>query len=140
MAIDFSVLATEINTDPTGRGYAPHVASGATNVVADLLNEVLFTITITKGFVEREAFMVATDFSEVKSLGASERDVFNSLLGVDRMPGKTVNEISQFFGPTTASKVGLQATRTRNGSRGEELFGENVTVRPSDVALALGGP
>ena len=140
MPIDFAILATEINTDPTGRGYAPHVTSGATNVVAALLNEVLPTITITKGFVEREAFMVATDFDEVKSLGASERDVFGSLISSERVPGKTVQEISLFFGPATTSQGSLQATRTRNGSRAEQLFGENVIVRPSDVALALGDP
>ena len=140
MSIDFTILADEINTDPTGRGYAPHVASGATNVVAALLNDILLTITITKRLIVREAFMVATDFGEVKSLGASERDVFGSLMGFDNVPGKTVDEVSQFFGPMTTSKIGLQAVLTRNGSRVEELFGENVIVRPSDVALALGGP
>ena len=140
MSIDLALLANEINDDLTERGYAPHVASGATNRIADLLNEVLTSITITRGSVDREAFMVATDFDEVKSLGVSERDVFGSLISSERVPGKTVQEISLFFGPATTSRESLQGTRTRTGSRAEQLFGENVTVRPSDVALALGGP
>ena len=138
--IDHIALGLHIQADPNGRGYAVHVVSGATNVIAGLLNEVLTSIIITRSFVGREMFMVATDFNEVKSLGASERDIFGSLINSDRIPGKTVQEVSQFFGPTTTTQASLQSTRTRNGSEVEELFGENVKAIPKDVALALGGP
>lgn len=140
MGIDLTVLATEINTDPTGRGYAPHIVSGATNVIADLLNESLPSIVITRGSIERREFMIETDFNEVKSLGASERNVFGSLISSDAVPGKTVQEVSEFFGPATTTRTRLKNLETRDGSRGEELFGENVSVRSRDVALALGGP
>ena len=54
MSIDLALLADEINTDPTSRGYAPHVTSGATNGGAARLNDILLTITITKRFVVRK--------------------------------------------------------------------------------------
>ena len=44
--IDLAALKTEVNTDPTGLGYAPHVTSGAINRVADLLNEKLPSIQV----------------------------------------------------------------------------------------------
>lgn len=140
MVIDPTILGDHIQADPNGRGYAVHVASGATNVIASLLNESLPGITITRGSIERREFMVATDFNEVKALGASERDVFGSLIGSDIVPGKTVQEVSQFFGPVTTSRASLESLETRDGSEVEELFGENVRATSRDVAEALGGP
>ena len=139
MEIDHILLGQHIQDDPNARGYAVHVASGATNVIADLLNERLISIVITRGFIRREEFIVTTDFSEVKSLGASERDVFGSLISSEAIPGKTVQEISEFFAPATTSRASLKSLETRDGSEVEELFGENVRASSRDVALALGG-
>jgi len=141
MAIDLAILANEINTDPTSRGYAPHVTSGATNVIADLLNEVLIGIDVTPANIDRTDFFEAIDFGEVKSLGASERQVFSGLLSApDDIPNKSVQELSLYFGPATSSRPSLQAIGIRKGSRAEELFGVDVSVRSKDVAQALGGP
>lgn len=138
MDIDFNVLKTEIETDPTERGYSIHVTSGSDSEVAALLNERLSTITLPKNSLEQIEFVKFVDFGEVKTLGAAERETFVNLLSLESVPTKTVQEVSLFFGPTTASRAKLQNASVRNASRAEDLFGIETVVTHPDVAKALG--
>ena len=146
MAIDFAVLKTEINTDPTSRGYSPHVTSGATNVIADLLNEVLSTIAIQRAFLGANEVFEATDLAEFKALTLQERQMYNIIIDLDSGgsggipvgPGTNARAtLAALFPPGSTTRSNLVALVMRKGSRAEELFGVNVSVTSGDVARSL---
>ena len=144
MAIDLVVLKTEIETDPTSRGYALHVTSGATNVIADLLNEVLTSITIQRETLMPPEVWEAVDLTEFKVLSGQERQALGILLSLEpldvRAGSNSRTTLASLFPGGSTTRTNLLALVMRNGSRSEELFGENVIVRSEDITLARGGP
>ena len=142
MEIDHIVLGQHIQDDPNGRGYVVHVASGATNVIAVLLNEVLVSITIQRESVESVEVWEAVDLTEFKALSAQERQALGIILGllvIDVTVGSNSRTTLAAIFPAGPTRTKLIALVRRNGSEVEELFGENIRATPKDVALALGG-
>ena len=144
MVIDPIVLGQHIQDDPNVRGYAAHVISGATNVIAGLLNEVLVSITIQRETVKPSEVWEAVDLTEFKALSAQERQVLGILLGMETLsvgPGSNSRTTLAALFPTGSTTRGkLIALVQRKGSEVEDLFGENVRATSKDVTLALGGP
>ena len=136
MAIDPVALNDEILNGPLKTEIAPHVASGSDASIAKILNERRASISMTKPTITRNEFLLAVNMNDVKTLGATERDLFIRLIGSD-MPSKTAKELAQFF-PPGASQDNLDAATRREGSRIEERFGVGLTVQHLQIAEALG--
>ena len=137
MAIDPVVLNDEILNGPFKTEIAPHVTSGSDASIAKILNERRASITVTKPAISRDELLLAVDMNDVKTLGATERDLFVRLIGSD-MPSKTAQELAQFFPPGNASGVKLDAATRREGSRIEARFGIGLIVQHLQIAEALG--
>lgn len=150
MAIDLVALATEINTDPTGRGYAPHITSGNDGEIAILLNEVQAGINIQRSSLTSPEIFEATDLAEYRALTAQSRQMYQVVVtigsgaggpsggGIPVGPGTNARLIlAGLFPAGSTTRANLVALVMRTGSRGEELFGENVVVSSKDVAMAL---
>jgi hypothetical protein len=141
MAIDYAALATEINTDPRGYGYANPVNAGSDNGVADLLNQVRATITVFKGRQDPSDFLDCFVAAEVTALTQANRDLLTIILGVRTIDTAATNVrtlIGAIFGGATTTRANLLAKFSRLGSRAEELFGVSTVITDQDVARALG--
>ena len=138
MAIDPVALNDEIFNGPLKVEIAPHVASGSDASIAKILNERRASIVVPKPSISRDELLLAVDMSDVKTLGATERELFVRFLGGEGMPSKTAQELAQFFPPANASRVKLDAATRREGSRIEERFGIGLTIQHIQVAEALG--
>ena len=137
MAIDPVVLNDEILNGPFKDEIAPHVASGSDAAIAKILNQRRASIIVTKPSISRDELLLAVDMNDVKTLGATERDLFVRLIGSD-MPSKTAQELAQFFPPGNESGLKLDAATRREGSRIEERFGIGLTIQHIQIAEALG--
>ena len=138
MAIDPTALNDEILNGPFSAEIAPHVASGSDASIVKILTERRASIIVTKLSITQDELLLAVDLDHVKSLGATERDVFISLVGSETILGKTALELAQFFPVANSSRVTLDATTRREGSRIEERFGVGLTVQHLEIAEALG--
>ena len=137
MAIDPVELNDEILNGPFKTEIAPHVTSGSDSSIAKILNERRISIIITKLSISRDELLLAVDMNDVKTLGATERDLFIRLIGGD-MPSKTAQELAQFFPPGNTSGLTLDAATKRDGSAIEQRFGIGLSVHHLQVAEALG--
>ena len=135
--IDLVELNDEILNGPFKTEIAPHIASGSDASIAKILNERRSTILVSKPSISRDELLLAVDMNDVKTLGATERDLFVRLIGGD-MPSKTARELALFFPPANPSGVNLDAATRREGSRIEERFGIGATVQHLQIAEALG--
>ncbi|KKL59130.1 hypothetical protein LCGC14_2218440 [marine sediment metagenome] len=137
MTIDPVELNDEILNGPFKTEIAPHVASGSDASIAKILNERRASIIITKPSISRDELLLAVDMNDVKTLGATERDLFIRLIGGD-MPSKTAQELAQFFPPTNESGLRLDASTRREGSAIEQRFDIGLSVHHLQIAEALG--
>lgn len=139
--IDLIALQTEIFTDPTARGYAPHVAAGADSEIADLLN------APGAGAVQREIVASHEIFealapSEWAALSAAEKQRVQTILAMAQVNLRGANTraaLAVAFGAGTTTRTNLLALQTRPASRAEILFGAGVSIHHLDVAHALRG-
>ena len=138
MAIDPVALNDEILNGPFKDEIAPHVASGSDASIAKILNKRRASISVTKPAITRNEFLQAVNMNDVKTLGATERDIFVRLIAGEGMPSKTALELAEFFPPANPSRMNLDAATRREGSRIEERFGVGLTVQHLQVAESLG--
>ena len=137
MAIDPVALNDEIFNGPFKTEIAPHVASGSDASIAKILNERRTSIIVAKPSITRDELLLAVDMNAVKTLGATERDIFIRLIAGEGMPSKTAQELAQFF-PPGASRDDLDAATRREGSAIEDRFKVGLTVQHLQIAEALG--
>ena len=137
MAIDPVALNDEILNGPFKDEIAPHIVSGSDASIAKILNQKRASILISKPSITRDELLLSVDMNAVKTLGATERDLFVRLIGGD-MPSKTARELAQFFPPASPTRVNLDAATFREGSRTEERFGAGLTIQHLQIAEALG--
>jgi hypothetical protein len=138
--MDLTELKTELNTDPTGRGYAAHVATGSTSLLAALLNEVQVGLLINRSRLTGNEILSAIDTTEFVGIASEEKRAnVRMLVGMSEIDpfGPAAAIISSAFGGGSATVTALAAVRTRNGSRAEQLWGEGTSVSHFDVAHAL---
>ncbi len=139
MTINYSQLKTEIQTDPAALGYAPFIASGSDNAIADLLNAVgAFSINRTRiPAVEVVNAIVPTEWT---ALTADEKNRISFIVSAGEVDASAANTRSAFlaaFAGGTTTRANLVALQTRPGSRAEALFGSGTFVSADDVAKAL---
>ena len=137
MAIDPVELNDEILNGPFKAEIAPHITSGSDASIATILNQRRPGIIVDKPTITRDELLLAVNMNDVKTLGATERDILISFISVEGTPSKTVQELAQFF-PPGAGRDRLDATTRRDGSRIEQRFGIGATVHHLQIAEALG--
>jgi len=140
---DLAALANLINTDPNGRGYATHVASGNDKAIADLLNERIAAIQLTKSSITGDEFLDAIVEAEMSVLSESRQGWIRTFhlkdtINLQSTPVRQI--ISEIFPPGQVSRTNLIALATRDGSDMEDAFGVDVAAKNRDVAAALGRP
>lgn len=141
MAINYTALATEINTDPQALGYAPFVAAGNDVAIADALNLVRASIDIDRDTIEAYEVIDATVPAEWTALNAAEKQRYQTITGAGKINVKNANVRSSFlamFAAGTTTRANLAALQSRDGSRAEQLFGAGTSISITDVARALG--
>jgi hypothetical protein len=148
MPINYVQLKSELNTDPNAYGYAPFIASGADQNLADMLNlpraaivmprpdvnplEVLEAINVAD-FVAANAQTILmgswleslTQFQQIRILKENGSDT------------RVMTNLMRFLVNGSQSEVRLRALASRAGSRAEQLFGVGTTVAHMDIAQAL---
>lgn len=137
--MNHAALRTELLTDPAGLGYAPLIAGGADQSLADVLNA-------PRAGVVAQVFDVATSDvvncivpSEYNALTAAARDYLALLCGTERIsivPGGQVRAgLKALFPAASGTRANLVALLDRPGSRADYLGLPGVTA--DHVAVAL---
>lgn len=163
MAIDYLALKNELLNDPIGYGYAPFVASGADNVLADMLNIIRNgtnggpAITMRKSDVNSKDIWESIDIADFPALSqnptntqlSTERRSLSWLEGLANIPNirllnddgsdtPVIKNLQGIFPAGSGTRTRLIALATRNGSRAEQLFGRDTIIIDSDIAKARG--
>jgi hypothetical protein len=142
MTINYAALRTEIQTDPTSRGYAPFVATGSDNGVADLLNVAIVNNKVDTMRVSTDAFVNCVVYTEFIALTTQQRDWLKFITGpnvIDMNKTTIKTGLTTIFGAATTTRANVIAAQQRDGSRAETLFGVGVYISAEDVATALRG-
>lgn len=154
MTIDYPALKTELETDPVGYGYAPFVANGSDNVLAEMLNTVRAgtdgfpAITVRRADIRPSEVLEAVDVRDfVANPSVAWTSWFESatrldamrLLNDDGTDTLILKNLKRILTDTNGSQARVVAICNRNGSRAEQLFGTGTLIRDSDVAQALRG-
>lgn len=147
MAISYSALKTECQTDPTGLGLTAQFNAGNDSIVADILNLPRVAIQIKRGDIQPSEVFHALDLADlVTNPGATTNSYLECLLTApytlrllnddgSNTPVQT-NILTLLKAGSTPTKTRLSALTTRNGSRAEQLFGAGTFLTATDVALA----
>lgn len=138
MAITIAALKTEFTTDPTGLGYAAFLANGSDQSLADTIN--LPRASIQVGNENVGAFQLIgainhTDFAALTALLLAKLQVLLLPGFVDATNANTQAIITDLVSAASAgTKTAVAALMTRNGSRAEQLFGNNQVVTIQQAA------
>lgn len=140
--IDAAALTAEIQNDPTTLGYAPFVAAGNDQAIADLLNTLRVGISVNRDTVTGNEFLAAVVLSDYTALvDADSKAWVKSLASMATIDVKNANIraiVAGMFPGGSATRANLVALQTRQGSRAEQLFGAGNSVSIFDIARALG--
>lgn len=138
-------LAAELNGDPTGRGYAPHIASGNDVALAQNINQpdagMIDRLTITP-----DIFQTAVVASEYTSLTDQMRSLWQTIVTASVQTGVPIkntsirSQIVAIWPQGSTTRTNLAAMQQRMGSRAEVLWGDGTVVQTSDIARALRPP
>lgn len=152
MAINYSALKSEIQTDPLVYGYAAHVASGNDEAIATLLNAIrtgsdgLPAITVRRSDIAPVEVLEAIGFADLVSPSNTLQTAwFESitqyptiqLVNADGTNTRVISNLFALVNNPSPSRNRINAIANRNGSRAEQLFGVNTSITSSDVARAL---
>lgn len=140
-AVPISALTTELQTDPTGRGYAAHVATGNHDELARLINEFQGGITVEKPSITSQELIDSVVQTEYGGLSAANRQYFDMLAGSARIDTRTGRParvgLLNIFAAGTTTRTNLTAVVQRNGSRAEQLWGYGTVVTVAEIGQAL---
>ena len=166
MAINHAALKTELQTDPVGYGYAPHIASGNDLALADMLNLVRTgsnggpAITVRRSNIPVNEVIEAIDLRDFAATpqgvdnAANAGSLFSSMLQQSQGTLRLINDDgtdTRNLGNLKrllkqSGDAGFQSSRdrvvaiaNRQGSRAEQLFGPGAAVTHADIATALRG-
>lgn len=140
--ITLAALKSEIQSDPTGVGYAAPVAAGADGAVADLLNAagagVAYSIyRKSVGIHEIIAAIDATNFGSLAALQVAKLQLLFAGTGnLDATDANTRAIATGIFTGMTATLTNLAALVKRQGSRAEVLWGDGARVTADLVSQA----
>ena len=151
--VNLAQLKSEMQTDPTGRGYAAHVPH-APGALADLLNAPSTTLAKTRMVTARGIMASyglgpaagAAFLDKMESLSASVPAIKWAMKFLQAEAGIDVGEpATQLMltsligvgGVTQAEVDGVKAMALQPASRAEVLFGVGVQITEADVRAAL---
>jgi hypothetical protein len=131
--IDHTELKTELDTDPTGLGYNSENAEDAAR-----LNEVRAGIIVSVSSAPVVGVIEAIVPAEWIGLTDAQRaglGLYATQETINPNAPNITDAFSSFFapGPTRTALIALQ---TREGSRAEELWGENARITYEDLRIA----
>jgi hypothetical protein len=137
--INYTQLATEINTDPKALGYA----GKSDYAISVILNTPGASAeTIFKAFTETAEIVAGIVRAEYDVLTAANKAFLTDvILKAPRIKTGDANlraGIGNIFAAGTASRTALVAAASKSATRGEVLFGEGTSIGDADVAKALG--
>lgn len=138
--MDLTALKIELQTDPAGLGYGPHLLTGSYSPVVGLLTAARAGVTVFRGVIPAYEVINATEPAEWTALSAAEKQRYQTLTGAGEVDVSNANvraAFSAMFGVGTATRAALIALATRPGSRAEQLWGVGTSVSAEDVARAL---
>ncbi len=142
MMIDPVALKSELDTDPSGLGYAPHLASGDNKALVGLLNESRAASPVFRGLIPAHEIVSATEPGDWAGLSVAEQRRYIAMSGAGQIDVTSPNVRSAFaamFGAGTTTRSNLVALARRDGSRIEELFGVGLAASLNDVREAING-
>lgn len=134
--INYTVLNTEVTTDPLILGYA----GKSDSEIADLLNSYTTGRMIERIVIDTWEISEATVSSEWSALTAAEKQRYQTIIsaGTVNVKGANVrNSLGTMFIAGTTTRNNLIALQQKIGSRAEELFAQAVSHL--DIAKALRG-
>lgn len=140
MAINYTALANEINTDPKALGYA----GKSDYEISQIMNTPGASAeTLFRSYTPVEDIIAAIVRSEYDALAAAGKTYLNEVVlksaKVKTGDATLRTQIAQLFGAGTQTRTNLTAVASRAASRAEVLFGEDINVTDADVARALRG-
>lgn len=144
MAIDYTILTTELTIDPIALGYAPLIVAGSDNLITAKLNAIILNNKVKLKQVAINDFIACIVLTEYIALTQAQRDFLSMLCISTRIDLSDVTistSIDGIFGLKSANGVtrtAIEKASKRDGSRMETLFGANVIATDYDVAKALG--
>lgn len=133
MAIDYTVLKTELNDDPKGLG----LTSLNDRLAAEKLNKVgasnqeIDVLTVSP--INAQKSVIGTEFDV---LSAGKQRLWLAILSTGSIEIRNFNirgQIGSIWGAGTVTKTNLVALQKRSASRSEVLFGPGVKVSQNDV-------
>lgn len=151
--VNLAQLKTELQTDPAGLGYAPHIPH-APGALADLLNAQSTTLAKSRMITARG---IMASYGLGPSAGAAFLDKLDALAanvpaikwalkflqteaGIDIGEPATQLMLTSLIGVggiTAAEVNGVKAMALQPASRAEVLFGVGVQITEADVRAAL---
>lgn len=146
MTINYSALKLELNTDPNAYGYAPLIAIGNDQGLADMVNlpraaivmprpdvnplEILEAIKVTD-FINAPNVLYASWFESVTQYPSVR------ILKENGSDTRLMTNMMTLLVNGSQSEVRLRALASREGSRAEQLFGVGTQIGNADIAQAL---
>lgn len=138
--MNYTLLATEINTDPQTLGYAPFVANGSDQSIADMLNAPTATTGWRNDVTPQEVLerIVGADFVLLPVGQQILAQLLFAQVGnrIDASKASIQNLFVAAFGTGTATTTALIAMAQKYYSRAEVLFGVGTHVSAYDIAKA----
>ncbi len=127
MAIDLVALASELTNDPLALGYVNRDPVGN----HEKLNQIRTTIQIDRDIIPSYEVLDATIPAEYTAISASEKEIYTLFVSAGEINVRSANTRSalaaMFLGGTT-TRTNLRALQSNNGSRAQQLFGEQVPL------------
>lgn len=146
VVIDYAALKTELQTDPNAYGYAPLIAAGNMQGLADKLNQVRAAISIPRPDVTPDEVLEAIRLSDLRSATTAVQSAYMQALLVlpnirilkeNGTDARVLTSLMDILTNGSASETRLRALATRTGSRAEQLFGPGAWLSWSDITTAL---
>lgn len=146
VVIDYAALKTELQTDPNAYGYAPLIAAGNMQGLADKLNQVRANISIPRPDVAPDEVLEAIRVSDLRSATTAVQAAYmQSLLVLPNLrilkgngtDARVLTNLMDILTNGSASETRLRALATRTGSRAEQLFGPGAFLGWTDITTAL---
>lgn len=142
---DLPALKSEIQTDPTGIGYAPMVTAGNHQGIADALNLPRATITVRRGVRTGIDVMTGIGLSDFEALVVARQQYILALVtpveGVDLSNDVIRANLGTLFPVGSSTRTRLLAVADKNpASRAEQLWGVDTKISAQQVGAALALP
>jgi hypothetical protein len=134
----FTALRTEIEGDPSNRGYAPFRTSGSDGAIADLMNVIIVGNTVVDGIVTKDEFVNSIRIQDMPTTAAQIGflQLVAALPQFDWGKSRLQNALTAIFPNTTPTWASLNAKASRDGTRAEKLWGIGTVVSADDVSVA----